>query len=64
MSNYSQTIWLDPMYTDAYCNRAEVYYRQHEYEKAWEDVHKAESLGHATDTEFLEKLKKASGRHD
>lgn len=64
ISNYSQTIRLDPKYAGAYCNRAAAYYHQHEYEKAWEDVRKAESLGHATDPKFLEDLKKASGQHD
>ncbi|MBI4558945.1 MAG: hypothetical protein HY706_15285 [Candidatus Hydrogenedentes bacterium] len=42
--------------------RAELYFKKSDYEKAWEDVRKAESLGVARDPEFLSKLKKASGQ--
>jgi tetratricopeptide (TPR) repeat protein len=43
-------------------SRAWAYYGKGDYDKAWADVHKAESLGGSIDRDFLEKLKKASGR--
>jgi tetratricopeptide (TPR) repeat protein len=69
MSNYDQAvtyftkaIQAKPDYTEAYKSRAIAYFAKNEYDKAWEDVHKVESLGDAVKPEFLEKLKKASGR--
>lgn len=58
----NKAISLDPNYVDAYYNRVDFYYFTQEYAKAWEDVHKAEALGGEIDPEFMEKLKKASGR--
>ncbi len=64
ISNYNLAIQINPKYANAYYNRAHSYYNKHEYEKAREDVNKAESLGQVADLEFLEDLKKASGRDD
>lgn len=47
---------------EAVLGRAKVYFLKQEYEKAWEDVRKAESLGADIDAEFIEYLRKASGR--
>jgi hypothetical protein len=33
-----------------------------EYDKSWEDVHKAEGLKYTVDAELMAKLKEASGR--
>ena len=65
ISDYTKAIEIDPNYVSAYYDRANVYYKLKEYDLAWVDVHKAESLGYKADKEglaFLEKLKKASGR--
>lgn len=48
--------------TQAYYNRAVSYFRKKEYDKAWEDVYKAQSLGMQLDPEFLKGLREASGR--
>lgn len=62
ISDYSKAIALNPNLTQGYYNRAAAYYLKHEYDKAWADVHKAEELGYAVDSQFLENLKRASGR--
>ncbi|MDD5311154.1 MAG: tetratricopeptide repeat protein [Candidatus Omnitrophica bacterium] len=66
LADLDTAIAIDPRYTDAYINRARVYYEMDEYGKAWDDVHKAESLGVSDDMlykGFINKLKEASGRN-
>jgi tetratricopeptide (TPR) repeat protein len=45
---------------EAVLNRAEVYFLKGEYADAWDDVHKAESLGGKARMEFIERLSEAS----
>jgi tetratricopeptide (TPR) repeat protein len=64
-SDFNKIIAINPTFAEAYEGRAYAYLGTKEYEKAWADVHKAEALGYKLDKEdleFLEKLKKASGR--
>ena len=58
----SKAIALDLALTDAYNNRAVAYYRKRNFKKAWSDVHKVTQSGGTVDPQFLEQLKKASGR--
>lgn len=53
---------IAPNDAEAYYNRGVVYYLKKEYDKAWEDVYKAQSLGFKVHPEFLNDLRKASGR--
>ena len=62
ISDCTMAIKLEPDYAYAYNNRAGAYYDKKEYDKAWADVHKAEELGATVDSQFLEDLKKASGK--
>lgn len=62
ISDYSRVIELNPNYADAYNVRAMQYYKIQEYEKSWKDAQKAEALGYKFDPDFIEALKKASGR--
>jgi tetratricopeptide (TPR) repeat protein len=41
ISDYTKAIEMNPRYAQAYKNRAITYYAKGEYDKAWEDVHKA-----------------------
>lgn len=58
----TKAIEISPKYARAYANRAVAYFEEKEYDKAWADVHKAKELGSAVNPEFLEDLKKDSGR--
>ena len=62
---YDKAIELDPDFASAYNNRAIIYYRKEEYDKAWNDVNKAHSLGGQVQVHpgFLEAIREASGRH-
>jgi tetratricopeptide (TPR) repeat protein len=59
--DYTKAIEIDPDYADAYYNRAITYFEQKDFDKAWENLHKAESLGRKVNPEFIRALKKASG---
>ena len=59
---FNKTIEINPRYADAYHNRGVAYFSKREYEKAWDDVHKTESLGSRVNPEFLQALREASGR--
>jgi Tfp pilus assembly protein PilF len=49
---------------DAYYNRGVAYYSKQEYGKSWDDIKKAQDLGYKIPPEFLEGLRKASGRQN
>ena len=63
IADYSRTIELNPYLALPYLNRAAAYfYHKEEYDKAWEDVHKAQSLGLGNVRPvFLRALREASG---
>ncbi|MBU1112252.1 MAG: tetratricopeptide repeat protein [Candidatus Omnitrophica bacterium] len=59
---YNRAINLNPNVPHAYFNRAVAYYHKGDYTQAWEDVQKAEHLGWQVNPEFLQELRRASGR--
>ena len=62
ISDFNKAIGINPGYAMAYNYRAVTYYYQGEDDKAWEDVHKAQSLGYKFAPKYLKALRKASGR--
>jgi len=62
ISDFNKAIEINPGHADAYLNRGYAYAFKGEYDKAWENVYKAQGLGHQALPEFLEALRKASGR--
>jgi len=62
ISDYTIAIKINPEFTRAYQNRWLAYYHKGDYDRAWEDVHKVETLGGKVPPDLLEELKKASGR--
>jgi hypothetical protein len=46
----------------AYYNRGRSYYYKKEYDKSWKDINKAQELGRKIPAEFLDDLRKASGK--
>ena len=62
---FTESIKHNPNYAGAYYNRAVAYFYKNDYDKSWQDIHKAEALGINIDVKFIElvvKLKQASGR--
>ena len=64
ISDFSKTIELNPRFAQAYYNRGNAYYHKGEYDKAWEDVHKLQSLGYQVHPNLLNALREASGRQE
>jgi tetratricopeptide (TPR) repeat protein len=62
ISEFNRVLEGNPQNARAYYERGLVYYNKGEYDKAWEDVHKAQSLGYQVPSEFLRLLSAASGR--
>jgi len=60
ISDYDQAIRINPDTASFYANRGAVYFIRQEYDKTWEDIHKAEALGYRFNTEFLRQLKGAT----
>jgi len=63
ISDFDKAIEINPKLAKAYNNRAVFYlFYEKEYEKAWRDVRKAQSLGYQVHPEFLRRLHEASGK--
>lgn len=62
IEDYTSIIENNPNNGQAYHARAILYFSAKEYENCWKDVHKAQDLGYAFDTTFIDGLKKASGK--
>jgi hypothetical protein len=64
ISVFSQAIKKNPGYSGAYYNRAVAYFYKKDYQKCWQDVRTAQSLGFTFSDDFLVSLKKASNREE
>ena len=62
ISDYKKATEINPNYAEAYYNRAMAHFDKKDYNKSWENVKKAQDLGYQINPEFLEELRKASGR--
>jgi len=64
ISDFNKTIDLNPKHAEAYYNRGRCYYFKKEYNKSWDDIKKTQDLGYKIPPEFLDDLRKASGRQN
>ena len=64
ISDFNKALEINPRDAWAYNSRGVAYYFKREYEKSWKDVEKAQSLGYQIHPEFLDDLRKASGRQN
>jgi tetratricopeptide (TPR) repeat protein len=62
IADYTKAIDINTFYVKAYNNRELAFYMMKEYDKAWSDVHTVEKIGGAIDSNFIETLRKASGK--
>ncbi|UCC99730.1 MAG: tetratricopeptide repeat protein [Phycisphaerales bacterium] len=60
ISEFDVVLENNPHNARAYYERGLVYYNKGEYDKAWEDVRKAQSLGYQVPAEFIRLLSDAS----
>jgi tetratricopeptide (TPR) repeat protein len=59
----SKSLEINPGYAKAYVSRGRSYYFRGEYDKSWEDIEKAQDFGYTIPAEFLDDLRRASGRN-
>lgn len=62
ISDYDKAIEINPDFAKAILSRGAAYYFKGEYDKAWADVHKAQSMGLRAHPTFLQALRQASAR--
>jgi tetratricopeptide (TPR) repeat protein len=62
ISDCSKAIEIDPELALAYNNRGLAYYGKGEFDNAWEDFSKAESLGFRFPPRLIKDLYEVSGR--
>ncbi len=60
--DFTKVIKMNPKDAEIYFGRSLAYFILRDYEKCWRDVHKAQELGYIVDQEFIDTLKKNSGR--
>ena len=59
ISDFNKAIEIQPKLATAYNNRGYAYYFKGEYKKAWDDINKAQNLGHPVNSQFLTSLQDA-----
>ena len=64
ISDFSKALEIAPWFESAYSNRARAYCLKKSYDKSWDDVKKAQERGYQIPPEFIEDLRKASGRQE
>jgi tetratricopeptide (TPR) repeat protein len=64
ISDFGKALEIMPGFGAAYGNRARAYYLKKNYDKSWDDVKKAQELGYQVPPEFIDDLRKASGRQE
>jgi len=64
ISDFNRVIEIDPNCAPAYYNRAVMYFCKRQFDRSWEDIHKAEACGYRPDKDdkVLNALKRMSGR--
>jgi tetratricopeptide (TPR) repeat protein len=63
ISDFNKALEIDPSFAEAYFSRGRAYYFKREYDKSREDIRKAQDLGYKVPAEFLDDLRKASGKN-
>ena len=62
ISDFSKALEINPRDAGAYYRRGRCYYFKKEYDNSWNDIKKAQDLGLKIPPEFLDDLRRASGR--
>ncbi len=59
---FTKAIETNPRLAAAYYDRANAFYNKGEYDKVWDDIDRARSMGYQVPKKFLKSLRKVSGR--
>lgn len=64
IADFTTATQMDPGDGTAHYHRAAAYSSRKEYDKAWEDIQEAKSLGYEVDPEFWEALRKTAEKEE
>lgn len=64
ISDFNRALEINPRLAEAYFGRGRAYYIEKKYGQCWEDIKRAKDLGYKIPAQFLEDLRKASGRQN
>jgi tetratricopeptide (TPR) repeat protein len=59
---FKKALEANPRLAAAYFDRANAFYNKGEYDKVWDDINKARSLGYHVPKKFIKALRRVSGR--
>jgi tetratricopeptide (TPR) repeat protein len=62
IADFTQAIALQVDFDKAYNMRAYAFYQNENYDGAWNDIHVLEQMGYKISPEFVDNLRKVSGR--
>ncbi len=62
IADYDKAAEINPNLSLIYHNRARAYFNKKDYDKCWDDVYKVKALGGKVEPNFIEKLKRVSGK--
>ena len=62
IADWGKAIEVRPEAPEAYQKRAFAYYKREQYDWAWDDVRQLKKMGFTVDANFLENLKRYSGK--
>jgi tetratricopeptide (TPR) repeat protein len=62
ISEFGKALEINPKNAKAYYFRANAFYDNGQYSRAWDDVHTAEDLGYRISPRFVKILREVSGR--
>lgn len=64
LAEFNMAIRIVPTYPVSYEERAKIYLKWKQYDKAWDDIKRCQSLNGIVDPELLKELRQASGRDE
>jgi len=64
VDDFTKVLEIEPKAAGAYYYRATTYYSRKDYNNSWKDIKKAQDLGYKISSDFLDDLRKASGRQN
>ncbi|OQZ00604.1 MAG: hypothetical protein B6D35_06050 [Candidatus Brocadia sp. UTAMX2] len=64
ITDFNTALSINPDYASAYYYRGVAYFYKRKFFEAWNDIHKAQSLGIQPQPEFIAKFRKESGRQN
>jgi len=63
IADFNKALEIDPSFAEAYMSRGRAHYFKGDYDQSWGDIKKAQDLGYKIPAEFLDDLRRVSGKN-